>query len=272
MNAFSPQHNPPPLPVPPAAERTHKEMVEQLGRLQGIATRGEIDTSFTEEYCRAMDLFAKYQAHIVAASGLHQTCSPCCSQCCCHWVEDVYSFEAHLAAAYIRSHMPHRIPDIVSQCSEDQRELERLDEIVNRTLAQHADNEEARRLDAVDVLLSSFYQLRRPCPLLTHDNLCAIYPVRPITCRIYVSFSDPSLCDPSNINIADVKTYLLDMQEEASALLDEMHKRFDRFDGDMGLRSLLVKCLGDAGARRAEHLGRGARPRRPAVERRIFSD
>jgi hypothetical protein len=55
-----------------------------------------------------------------------------------------------------------------------------------------------------------------------------------------MSFSDPSQCLPEYINEDDIPTYLLDAQEEVSELLDELHFKHVKFEGNTGLRSLLL--------------------------------
>ncbi len=59
------------------------------------------------------------------------------------------------------------------------------------------------------------------CVFLKEDNLCSIYPVRPIACRKHWVKTDPSLCDFSN-NIAHRVGRYFDINAEilASALLN----------------------------------------------------
>jgi Fe-S-cluster containining protein len=159
-------------------------------------------------------------------------------------VEDVYSFEAVLISAFVKDTMPMRIPEIVESFERDVREMEKLDRIVSSRLMHRRRNPETVGIDSVDLLLASFYQLRRSCAFLEEDGSCGIYEVRPLTCRIYMSFSTPEYCDPDYINVSDIHTYLLDIEEEASELLDRLHVKYDAFGNDLGLRSLMVKCLG----------------------------
>jgi hypothetical protein len=70
-----------------------------------------------------------------------------------------------------------------------------------------------------------------------------IYPVRPLTCRMYLSTSDPLRCNPDYIHASLTPTMIIDLSEEANRILDRLHFRFQRFDGDTGLRSLLLKHL-----------------------------
>jgi Fe-S-cluster containining protein len=79
--------------------------------------------------------------------------------------------------------------------------------------------------------------------LLGDDGTCCVYPVHPLTCRIYVSFSEPHRCDPDYINEDAVPTALLDLEEQANRILDSLHFRYRRFGDDTGLRSLLASYL-----------------------------
>jgi hypothetical protein len=140
--------------------------------------------------------------------------------------------------------MPGEVERIVKICREDSLLLEYLDSIVEQKLSCDGNSKYPATFDRVDVLLASFYQQKRPCPLLNRNGECSIYPLRPLTCRIYVNFYDPLLCDPQHINSRDIPNYLLDLPEETNVLLDRLHFRFDSFKGNTGLRSLLLFALG----------------------------
>jgi len=60
---------------------------------------------------------------------------------------------------------------------------------------------------------------------------------------MYVSFSDPLRCRPEYINEGATPTYLFNPGEEVDRLLDKLHFKFMKFEGDTGLQSLLVKYL-----------------------------
>ncbi|MBD3392719.1 MAG: hypothetical protein GF418_11515 [Chitinivibrionales bacterium] len=243
LRSIRPGTRRPVLPVPPAAKKLHSSIVAEIRALLALDVTSPLDPSFTRGYHKVLELFERYQGLVIQHSGNEVTCGRGCTRCCFHWVEDVYSFEAETIAQYIHTNTPDRIDAIVEQCVRDTEEIERLDGLVTAKLGEHADKRDAGTLDPVDLLLASFYQLRRPCPLLDEHGGCGVYPVRPLTCRMYVSFSDPVYCDPEYINVSDVRTYHLDLEEEASALLDQLHLEFDRFGSDLGLRSLLVQCL-----------------------------
>jgi Fe-S-cluster containining protein len=238
--SFTPRPN---LYAGDSANAVHKSIVESINLLLKMEAASPSDDTFQIEYCRFLELFGRYQREVLRQSPFTLSCAKNCSACCYHWVEDVYSFEAIIIASYVRKHMPLRISEIIDSFKRDVAEMERLDAIVTSRLMRRRRNPESAGIDSVDLLLASFYQLRRPCAFLEEDGSCGIYEVRPLTCRIYMSFSLPEYCDPDYINVSDTRTYLLDLEEEASDLLDKLHVKYDVFGNDLGLRSLMLKCL-----------------------------
>jgi Fe-S-cluster containining protein len=228
------------IPVPEEAARIHRTIVSKLTYLEESNFSSCIDPQFRKSLNDILELFEQYQKLVLDHSSIVCTCHKGCCSCCFHWVEDVNSFEAEIIAHYIRVNMPDRIHHIISSCIEDQAELERLNTLVQERIAREQDED----IDEIDLLLSVFYQTRRLCPLCDSDGLCMIYPVRPLTCRIYMSFSDPGFCDPSYINDEHIPTYLLNLEEGANEILDRLHFKYQKFRDDTGLRSLLIKYLG----------------------------
>jgi Fe-S-cluster containining protein len=146
-------------------------------------------------------------------------------------------------AEYLKEHHPQQVSRIVRQCRNDEKTLRDLNEIVETKLAASRNDPSTAALDPVDLLLASFYRLRSPCPLL-ENGLCLAYAVRPLTCRMYVSFSAPERCDPAYIDKDDIPTYLFDLEEEADGVIDRLHFRFLKFKNVTGLRPLLAAHLG----------------------------
>jgi Fe-S-cluster containining protein len=246
----SPGHPlPEPLPTPPAARATHARIVALLQGMAAGASRSPLVREFRRPFREFLSLLGQFQRQVVAGSRRRVSCRRGCAACCLHWVEDVNSFEAEIIAAYIRRRLPGEIPGILAACRADVAAMERLETLTTAKLraARRDLTLGVTQIEQVDLMLASFYQLRRPCPLLDARGECRVYRVRPITCRIYCSFSAPQCCDPDYINDDDVPTCLINVGEDASSLLDDLHFRHDRSGGDTGLRSLLVKLL-DGGA------------------------
>ncbi len=226
------------LTIPENGLSIHSRMTVILKQLIELKTTDCLSIDFKNLYFSYLDLFDKYQKSVLEHNSRVATCKRSCSCCCNHWVEDVNSFEAAIISEYIQQNLPHHIPSIIKKCKSDNQQLEHIE----KCIINHPDISE-NQLDHTDLLLSVFYQYKRPCPLLDKNGTCTIYPVRPLTCRIYMSFSDPSCCDPEYINEDDTPTYLLDVEEEASELLDQLHFKFLKFEGNTGLRSLLLSHL-----------------------------
>ncbi|MBN1575752.1 MAG: YkgJ family cysteine cluster protein [Chitinispirillaceae bacterium] len=233
------------LTAPPAARSIMNRIVEKLLAIERRCFPTPLDEGFRSLFAEVLDLVEHYQRELVARSGYTVSCAPGCTDCCCHWVEDVNSFEAEIIADYLRTTMPGRIDAVLQKCSADCREIERLEKLVAMKLQEQRIAPGNPAVDTVDLLLAVFYRIRRPCPLLGDDGRCSIYEVRPLTCRIYVSFSDPLRCNPEYIDSSVVPTCLIDLSESANRVLDALHFSYLRFDGDTGLRSLMVKYLSD---------------------------
>ncbi len=229
------------IPVPEAAANIHKQIVSNLTYLEKSDISSCLEPGFRNLFNDTLLLFEQYQTVVLNHSSIKCRCSRKCCSCCYHWVEDVNSFEAEIITQYIREKIPAKIPSILSRCVEDQAELERLYTFVQKKLSDL--HEDEQQIDEIDLLLSVFYQSRRMCPLSDSEGLCMVYEVRPLTCRIYVSFSDPGLCDPAYINDEYIPTYLLNLEEEANEILDRLHFKYQKFKDDTGLRSLLIKYL-----------------------------
>jgi Fe-S-cluster containining protein len=233
-----------PLPPPNKKARVlHAKIVEELkGMLAGNAP-SPLSPAFANSYSNILDLFGAYQQEILAGSEYSVTCGKRCSLCCYHWVADVYSFEAAIVAEHIKKNMAQKIPGLCSTLREDAGLLQTLDDMLDERVLEGASPHTIQALDRDDLLLEGFYQLRRPCPLLDAHGACSIYTLRPMSCRAYLSFSDPLLCDPDTIYYHEVLTCLCTVEQEADELLEKLHERYDHCDLDTSLRTLLPYYL-----------------------------
>lgn len=234
----------PPLEPPESALILHDDILDILEDLVASPVTSALDPAFRGKFFEVLSLFDVYQQETVAANDKVISCKPGCSVCCCHWAEDIGSFEMAIIGDYIRKNMPERIEEIVNICRDDTETINKLDTIVKIKREEFSALGNPGDFDQTFMLLSAFYQLGRPCPLLDENGACSIYPVRPITCRIYMSFSDPALCAPDKINEGEVVTYVLDFLEEANVLLDRLHVKFLNGKKHTALRAALVEELG----------------------------
>lgn len=233
-----------PLPVPDSARTIQATIIHRLERLVAGSFASGCDPAFQTAWQALLTLTECYQEEILKNARRNVTCSAGCASCCRHWVEDVNSFEAEAIASWLRQHAAEKIPAITDRCRRDGAALSQLQALVEARLALLDPAEEGADIDPTDLLLASFYRLRKPCPLLdAGSRSCLVYPLRPLTCRMYVSFSAPAKCVPSYPDDTDIPTYLFDLEEEADVLIDRLHFKFMKFEGDTGLRSLVLKYL-----------------------------
>jgi Fe-S-cluster containining protein len=230
------------LTVPDAAKFVHRRMKSMLTELQAHEVRSPLDPGFVRGYLSFLELFEKYQTLVVGASSYTLTCVRGCHHCCSHWVDNVYSFEAQIIAQELCATRPNSVPQIRSQLLEDQNVFDELFGSGKSTR-----NSQGALYDETDEhmeeILEQFYGLNRRCALLTQNQECSIYAIRPMMCRMYLCFSDPSFCAPAHPRHAEVLTYLLDVEEDASSLLDKLDARYRRHGSDAGLRSQVAKLL-----------------------------
>ncbi len=230
------------LPLSKNAKRIHEQIVLLLEKLLVLDVPSPSHPEFISLYRKVLSLFHQYQDEVINDYHKSITCRMGCTYCCHHWVEDVYSFEAEIITEYIRTHFPQEIEKIIETFLKDEKHLISINGIMEEKLAENQSEKEIEEIDTTDLLLASFYQLKRPCALLSEDRTCSIYTVRPLTCRIYISFSDPQLCSPEYINSSNIPTYLLDLEENASQLLDTLHDKYNLYS-KTGLRAVLVDYL-----------------------------
>ncbi len=231
------------LPVPPDAKEIHGRILELLRSLLGDGTLTPSDPGFQATYLQAMELYQEYQQAVVAHSGYRMECRSGCYICCCHWADDIYSFEAEILTRHLLT-LPAAVRKRI--ISDARRSVRQYREIKKRKAGELTEEDfegMSEEWDPEEIVLNEFYRLKSRCPLLDEDNRCMVYSLRPLTCRAYINLGNAALCPPEMINENDTVTYILDLDDEANELLDELHFRFERFPGDSALRSLVLKYL-----------------------------
>ena len=235
--------NKPLLSVPRPALDLQKTIMARLKKLIARRYKSCLCKGFKAEYSRIMDLFERYQREVIQAGPYHITCKKGCGVCCYHWAEDVYSFEGRILAEHIQKKRGLEIASIMTILKQDALWRERIKSAVTASMKNPYYKKSLGKTDPYDIVLSGFYKLKRSCPLCGKDGSCSVYAIRPLTCRIYVSFSHPRYCRPENINDGKAETYLLDLEKDASDLFDELHFMYDECEGETGLRSMMLKLL-----------------------------
>lgn len=213
--------------------------------LDGLICRADLHPSseeFYNKFLRFLELQELFQRELLNETGVSTVCGAGCSSCCCHWVDDVYSFEGIIISRFIKEQRPWLVEPALSIFRRDAECMESLSVIVDDKLSELIPDPDEIP-DRNELLLSCFYQMERPCALLDDTGRCSIYPVRPLTCRDYLNISAAEACLPERINEASEATLIMYLPDTLSEKLETLHCRFRAGVEDMSLRHILINLL-----------------------------
>ncbi|MGD9202111.1 MAG: YkgJ family cysteine cluster protein [Chitinispirillia bacterium] len=225
-----------------SAKKIHRKLLGKLRKIVEMNIPSPLYCEFINNYNQFLTLYHEYQQEVIFFNKLKKArCKSGCSVCCYHWVEGVNSFEVEIISSFIKHHFKEKIDDIIYKFKDDEKELNILKEIVEQKLNEKQLNTKKSDIDFTEILLTGYYQLKRPCALLTEKKTCGIYSVRPLSCRMYMSFSVKKHCKPEYIN-SNYDIYTIHVDDEVYTILDTIHKKYKRYNNS-GLRSLLIDYL-----------------------------
>ena len=125
-------------------------------------------------------LYSHYDAYIkseVSKKKNDVSCGNSCSNCCHYFVSSVEPMEVFLIDFTIK-----KTPDYLNFLEISYKNQTKFFEISkNQTNPHQADYD-------------YFFQ-KIPCSFLNSQNSCSIYSIRPFSCRMFLSTSDPKYCD-----------------------------------------------------------------------------
>lgn len=152
-------------------------------------------------------LYAAYDAYIEAVLATGEkpvTCRPACPSCCSHYVTSVEPVELLFIDAALRERDDY---------------ADRLFEMHERTMAFRKVYDMSEGDEAEDKALHRYFLQGKPCPFLTRGGECGVRSVRPMSCRMFFSYSDPKYCAGRKIISAANRNFHVTLPDEAEALL-----------------------------------------------------
>lgn len=121
--------------------------------------------------------------------GLTCTCEKGCDACCRQMIT-VFDSEAEIVAKYLDDTVKGRKMERLKQKLKEQVEALKKYGITDEAVREVSEKgEEELRMKYEYVALSL------PCPLLSEDGCCTVYPVRPVSCWDYRCYGDRTLCE-----------------------------------------------------------------------------
>lgn len=156
---------------------------------------------------RLPGVYARYDDYVsavLATSDTKVTCSRGCGHCCSHYVTSVEPFELAFLHGRIRKAAEYPSKLVA---------FHRRAALFNRLLA------EEKRDEAEDRTLFRYYLRDVPCPFLSASGECGVYESRPMSCRMFLSQSHPSLCKGKAAASPGNRNFILELPEDIEASL-----------------------------------------------------
>ena len=165
---------------------------------------------FTREYHR---LFSEYLEAVLPQQPRPIQCRPACGNCCHHYPMSVEPFELLTLYGDLRGR--NDLLDIMEACQVRSSLFSRMFES-RRTEAEKgevADGEGQAQMDlddyAEDKALHDYFAAWKPCPFSDKAGDCTVYPLRPVSCRMYFSETDPKFCTPEHLQTPENDSYIV---------------------------------------------------------------
>lgn len=190
------------------------QIAEQLGRESAIGEDNLQEQlpfifAFTKEY---HDAFASYLTAILPQQPRPIQCRAACGNCCHHYPMSVEPFEL----IYLYSELRKR-DDLISIMEACQVRSTLFEEMYegnrqkNRSANVATDSVDDEDFDenAEDEALHQYFAAWKPCPFSNPVGDCMVYPLRPVSCRMYFSETDPKYCTPEHLRTSANDSYIV---------------------------------------------------------------
>ena len=231
------------------AERDRLDAIAaSLGRESAIGTDNLLQElpkikEFTREYHK---LFSQYLEAVLPQQPRPIQCRPACGNCCHHYPMSVEPFE--LVTLYCDLRGRNDLLDIMEACQVRSSLFSKFFE------SRRAEGGVPDQMDlddyAEDKALHDYFSAWNPCPFSDKKGDCTVYPLRPVSCRMYFSETDPKFCTPEHLQTPENDSYIVYLPDsiedavygisEHYALLDLPESYFggllavNRFEGLIG--------------------------------------
>jgi len=204
-------------------------------------SKGTLPGQFIKFYEKAISLYDELVQYLVGhlrREGFPIQCSPGCIHCCCHMPTGITTPE--LIYLYYGMHQSGIFPRFFRRCLEAE---EQWREILKSYTYIHLSESEQDNIR--EITLKRYHRLEHYCPFL-QDNLCQVYPYRPLACRMHFSLSSPHWCRPSHFQNEHAVRFNLEPEERIFSALERLEDRLQLQLSDImvcGLLELIVNVM-----------------------------
>lgn len=182
-----------------------------------------------------LDLYQTWQDDQVSRNALPIRCSAGCANCCRQYPLGIHAFEV----LHIHRHLKDSpdFPHLLQLCRARHANYLEWEAFVSTAYPSPAWDEDDRQALAQEHDLDD----GQPCPFLDAHGSCSIHSLRPLTCRMFLSLSDPAYCT-SELNTAPEANQVTLPPEEAVTLrLERLDRLLDSWGHDGSLFGSLVR-------------------------------
>ena len=179
-------------------------LVEQIPSIVG----------FVEEYHKA------YSLYLDAVLPQHKRgiqCGPSCGNCCHHYPMSVEPFEL----IYLYKHLRTR-DDFMSVMEACQIRATLFESLLGKRLLSAGSEDEAE-----DAALHDYFSRWRPCPFSSLKGDCGIYPLRPVSCRMYFSETSSKFCVPEYLQTEQNESFVVYMPDHIEEALYGISEHYE---------------------------------------------
>lgn len=179
-----------------------------------------------QQFARAYQaLYMEYLEVVLPQHKEPVRCGAGCANCCHHFPMSVEPFEAVLLYSHLRGR-------------EDFSEL--LEACLRRTrffYSLMAKAQEKGGEDPEEEALHQYFSAGHACPFIEQSGDCGVYQVRPLTCRMYFSLTDPSYCVPEHLQTPKNRSFIVYLPDEIEERIAEVSEFYAGLEVPEGMYS-----------------------------------
>jgi len=173
--------------------------------------------------------YADWQNEALKQHNRPVSCSKGCATCCQHYPMSVESMEALRLYTELRTRDDFR--ELLEAFALRKATFSRL---VDQTSSELEDEERE------DQALREYYKLGLRCPLLQDDGSCTVHSKRPITCRMYFSFTEGRYCAPDFLHTEKNESFHVCLSDSMEESLGEYAEMLEELELEESLYGALL--------------------------------
>ncbi len=169
------------------------------------------------EFSRSyQEAFSRYLEAVLPQHPAKVRCRSGCGNCCRHFPMSVEPFELIEFYACVR---------------ESAEFVSYLEECLFCAKSYHSILEVCEgKSDPDEEALVRYFGKRIPCPFLLKSGSCGVYPVRPVTCRMYFSETPGEYCVPEHLQTDRNRSFIVYLPDDLEVQIAEISAHYRELD------------------------------------------